>query len=110
MELGRFVGIVAGCALFSGEANAADFGWRHSSLRGNEAQQQFTVDKGDCTATAYKSVGGPPAPSTNTGRDPNQFWSGYTQAQAQQRYQTAYDDIFNGCMARRGWALVPLPR
>ena len=113
--------VLAGCA-------RTQYYWRHNQLSGEMAQQQFAVDRGTCTAAAYRAVGAPPAgppPDTVTN------FSGYTgsggyfhgqarsspqspyfgapagsqQAEREIQYQNAYLSVFGGCMAQRGWSL-----
>jgi len=108
--------------------------WHHNQLTGQGAQQQFVADRGTCTAAAYRAVGAPPAsqipPDTVT------TFSGYTssggymygqahttsgslfagpaegfeQAQRENQYRTASTNVFNGCMAQRGWTLQAVTR
>lgn len=120
--------IAATAVLFLTACASTQYHWRHNSLSGAAAQQQFSVDQGACTAEAYRVIGGPPQSpqlppgstttfSGNTSRgtqfsgqaqttysDPNPFWSGYKQAEAERQHRTALSQVFTGCMAQRGWS------
>ena len=102
--------------------------WRHNSLKGAAAQQQFTADNGLCTGEAYRAIGAPPVfqnaqPQTDTrfsGRtsgganfegnatttysDPNPFMRAWRESEVQSQYESALYAVFVGCMARRGWS------
>lgn len=41
--------------------------WQHSQLTGQGAEQQLVVDRGACTAEAYRAIGPPPAPPGASG-------------------------------------------
>lgn len=101
---------------------------------GQAAQQQFVIDRGTCTAAAYRTVGAPP-PSQNS-PDTITTFSGYTskggylygqahttgsdpffgaiagsqQAVRENQYQQALANVFNGCMAQHGWTMQPVTR
>jgi hypothetical protein len=119
--------LLGGCA-------TTQYDWSHNQLSGEEAQQQFTVDRRSCTAAAYRAVGGPPTSQTQPDAITN--FSGYTgsggyfygqartspqspyfgspagtqQAERENQYENALLNVFGGCMAQRGWSLQPVTR
>lgn len=108
--------------------------WHHNQLTGQAAQQQLAADHGNCIATAYRAVGGPPASQTPPDTVTN--FSGYTssggyvygqartttqspffgapagmqQAERENQYQGALMNVIYGCMVQRGWTLQAVTR
>jgi len=128
---------ILGTAIFSLAAVACSTTqtyWRHNTLSGSAAEQQFVADRGTCTGAAYRAIGGPPQspqlppPSTTnysgytsqgtyiqgqaqtTYSDPNPFLSGVRQGEADAQYRAALTNVFNGCMAQRGWSQYSVTR
>lgn len=108
--------------------------WQHNQLTGQPAQQQLTADRGTCTIAAYQAIGGPPTqpqrpPDTQTTfsgttsrgdyfsgqarantSDPNPSASALQQGRIESEYKAALTNVFNGCMAQRGWSLRAVTR
>jgi hypothetical protein len=95
------------------------YSWNHNRLTGQAAQQQFIVDNGACTASAYRAVGEPPR-SPNavsggaSGSSLGSVAEGMQQAQLEQQHQAALNQrqaglqsVYAWCMAQRGWTFRP---
>lgn len=126
--------VLLSVVLMLGACATRQYYWQHSQLVGQAAQQQFIVDRGTCTAAAYRAVGAPP-PSQNP-PDTVTTFSGYTtsgvylygqartaasdpffsamaggeQVVRENQYQQALTNVFNGCMAQHGWTLQIITR
>lgn len=127
MDIVRVISTVTLSILTVACSNTQNY-WRHNSLSGSAAEQQFAADRGTCTAAAHRAIGAPPQapqlpPSSTTNfsgytsqgtyvqgqaqttySDPNPFWSGVKQSEAEGQYRAALSSVFNGCMAQRGWS------
>jgi len=133
MGILRAIGVAA-FSLMAVACTTTQYYWRHKTMSGPAAEQQFATDRGNCIAAAYRTVGGPPQapqlppPSTTnfsgftsqgtyfqgqaqtTYSDPNPFWSGMKQAEAENQHRAALSSVFTGCMAQRGWSQYAVTR
>jgi len=105
--------------------------WQNSNLGGQNAQQQLNIDSGECTAAAHQAIGPAPhpiaQPSTNNmtsfygttssgayfsgqARSANNDFSAWgpsssIQIDREVNHRNSLANVYNGCMAQRGWSL-----
>jgi hypothetical protein len=83
--------------------------WHHNQLTGQGAEQRLVVDRSACTAAAHRAMGQPPPPmSSDTAM--GGYAAGAHQAEIENQYRSGLTDVFNGCMAQRGWMLQAVTR